>query len=230
VGPERATNFVTLGFVASAGGDKALARAAYERAVAIDPADSAAWNNLGCLELEAGRPLHAKAHFREALRLDPRGERAQRNLNLVLVPGGPARYRNFEGFAEELMRELRRARAQPLMLVAVAIEMRGAARGFYSREAALSGAAMAIALRAMGAAAVVPIGFGAAAAGVAWLTQRRRLARLRAHVRVVIRKGRQEWDALWRRWLDGAVTRPARDLEIDLLIEKLALELVQGDT
>src|SRR5439155_7946892 len=41
VGPERAANFVTLGFVASSAGDKLLAREAYERAVAIDPSDAA---------------------------------------------------------------------------------------------------------------------------------------------------------------------------------------------
>ena len=39
VAPERGANFVTLGFVASAAGDKARAREAYERAVALDPAD-----------------------------------------------------------------------------------------------------------------------------------------------------------------------------------------------
>src|SRR5256885_17135479 len=65
-----------------------------------DPADSSAWNNLGCLDLEAGKPLLAKARFREALRLDPRGERAQRNLNLVLAAGAPARYRNWDGALE----------------------------------------------------------------------------------------------------------------------------------
>jgi tetratricopeptide (TPR) repeat protein len=229
VGPERAANFVTLGFVASAAADKALAREAYERAVAIDPSDSAAWNNLGCLELEAGRPLLAKARFREALRLDPRGERAQRNLGLVLAPGGPARYRNFDGLCEELMRELRRGRAAPLMMIALAIEVPAAARGMYSREAALSGAAVAVALRTMGAAAAVPLGFGAAVAGIAWLTQRKKLEAARARCREVARDALKEWDALWRRWIDGTLTRPARDLEIDLLIETLALRLVEGE-
>ena len=206
-----------------------LAREAYERAVAIDPSDAAAWNNLGCLELEAGRPLLAKARFREALRLDPRGERAHRNLSLVLVPHGTARYRDFAGLCEELMRELRRGHATPLELAALALEAPGAARGLYSREAALSGAAVAVALRAMGAAAVVPLGFGAAAAGLTWLLQRKPLEVARARIRAVVDDGHREWDALWRRWIDGALTRPARDLEIDLLIENLALRIVEGE-
>jgi Flp pilus assembly protein TadD len=227
VAPERSANFVTLGFVASAAGDKPLAREAYERAVALDPADSAAWNNLGCLDLEAGKPLLAKARFREALRLDPRGERAQRNLSLVLTAGAPARYRNWDGALEELMRELRRGHAARTTMAALLVEAPVSSRGLYSREAALSGAAVALALRTMGAAALVPLGFGAAAAGVAYLTQRRRLDTARAHARQVLGDGRRAWDALWRRWLDGALTRPARDLEIDLLIENLALELVQ---
>jgi tetratricopeptide (TPR) repeat protein len=227
VAPERSANFVTLGFVASAAGDKQLAREAYERAVALDPADSSAWNNLGCLDLEAGKPLRAKARFREALRLDPRGERAQRNLNLVLAPGAPARYRNWDGALEELMRELRRGHAARTTMAALLVEAPASSRGLYSREAALSGAAVALALRTMGAAALVPLGFGAAAAGVAYLTQRRRLDAARAHARRVLADGRRAWDELWRRWLDSSSTRPARDLEIDLLIENLALQLVQ---
>jgi tetratricopeptide (TPR) repeat protein len=227
-GPERAPNFVTLGFVASSAGGKELARQAYERAVALDPNDAAAWNNLGCLDLEAGRPLHAKARFREALRLDPRGERAQRNLGLVLHPAGAPRYRSWPGVLEELMRELGRGRAPRATMVALALEAPPAARGLYSREAALSGAAVAVALRALGAAAVVPLGFGAAAAGLAWLTQRRRLEGARVRCRAALADGRRAWEALWRRWLDGALTRSARDLEIDLLIENLALRIVQG--
>jgi tetratricopeptide (TPR) repeat protein len=227
VAPERSANFVTLGFVSSAAGDKGRAREAYERAVSLDPADSAAWNNLGCLDLEAGKPLLAKARFREALRLDPRGERAQRNLSLVLQPGEAARYRNWEGLLEELMRELRRGHAARTTMAALLVEAPAAARGLYSREAALSGAAVALALRTMGAAALVPISFGAAAAGVAWLTQRRRIESARRATRQVLAEGRHAWDALWRRWLDGGLTRPARDHEIDLLIENLALRLVQ---
>jgi Flp pilus assembly protein TadD len=230
LGPERAANFVTLGFVASAAGYKGRAREAYERAVALDPADSAAWNNLGCLDLEAGKPLHARARFREALRLDPRGERAQRNLGLVMTPGGPPRYRSWEGTLEELMRELGRGRAARLTMMALAIEAPVAARGLYSREAAVAGAALAVSLRMMGGAALVPLTLGAGAAGLAFALGRGKLEAMRAHVRRVLDDGRARWDALWRRWLDGALARPARDLEIDLLIENMALGLVEGET
>jgi Flp pilus assembly protein TadD len=229
VAPERATNFVTLGFVASAAGDKRLARQAYERAVALDPNDSAAWNNLGCLDLEAGRPLRARARFREALRLDPRGERAQRNLGLVVAPAGPPRYRSWDGACEELMRELSRGRAARLVLIALALEVPAAARGLWSRGAAISGAAMAVALRAMGPGAIVPLGFGAAVAGAAWALNRKELSAARARTQRVMADGRSRFDALWRRWLDGSLARPARDLEIDLLIEELALKLADEE-
>jgi Flp pilus assembly protein TadD len=229
LGPERAANFVTLGFVASAAGDKILARTAYERAVALDPADSSAWNNLGCLDLEAGKPLRARARFREALRLDPRGERAQRNLSLVLAPAGPPRYRSWDGACEELMRELVRGRASRLTVIALALEVPAAARGLWSRGAAISSAAMAIALRAMGPGAIVPLSFGAAVTAAAWAVRRKELAAARALTREAIADGKARYEQLWRRWLDGNLTRPARDLEIDLLIEQLALRLADED-
>ena len=78
------------------------------------------------------------------------------------------------------MRELRRGHAARTTMAALLVEAPASARGLYSREAALSGAAVALALRTMGAAALVPLGFGAAAAGVAYLTQRRRIESARA--------------------------------------------------
>jgi Flp pilus assembly protein TadD len=226
--PENAANFVTLGFVASAQGDKRLAREAYERAVALDPGDAAAWNNLGCLDLEAGKPIVAKARFREALRLDPRGERARRNLGLVLTPAEPLRYRSWDGVLAEVMRELGRGRARRLTQVALALEAPAAARGLGSREAAATGVAMAVLLRSMGPAAAVPLSLGAAALGVAWMAQRRALGDERAHARQVLADGRLSFDDLWRRWLAGELPRPARDLEIDLLVENMALRLVEA--
>jgi Flp pilus assembly protein TadD len=225
LGPERAANFVTLGFVASAAGDKPLARTAYERAVALDPADSSAWNNLGCLDLEAGKPMRARARFREALRLDPRGERAQRNLALVLAPAKPARYRSWDGACEELMRDLMHGRASSLTLIALAASSPSAARGLWTRGATISSAAMAIALRALGPGALVPLTFGAAVAGAAWAINRKELAAARARARALLADGQARYDHTWRRWLDGNLTRAARDLEIDLLIEQLALRL-----
>src|SRR5207248_862359 len=111
VAPERAANHVTYGYCASAAGDKPLARAEYELAVALDPNDSAAWNNLGCLDLEAGRPLDARGRFREALRLDPQGARARRNLAMATPPLAPGRERDFQGWLEDVARELLWARA-----------------------------------------------------------------------------------------------------------------------
>jgi Flp pilus assembly protein TadD len=229
VAPERGANFVTLGFVASAAGDKARAREAYQRALALDPADSAAWNNLGCLDLEAGHPLRAKSRFRQALRLDPRGERPQRNLGLLMTKAGEPRYRSWDGLLGELMRELSRGRASKRSMIALALEAPQAARGLYSREAAISGAAAAAALRGLGAAALVPLAVGAGAAGLAYWTQKRAWSAARACTRAVLADGRATWDDLWRRWLDGALARPARDLEIDLLIENLALRLVEQE-
>lgn len=229
LGPDRATNFVTLGFVASAAGDKVLARQAYEQAVAIDPGEAMAWNNLGCLELAAGRPLKARANFREALRLDPRGERAQRNLSLVVAPAGPPRYRSWDGACEELMRELTRGRAPRLAVVALALESPAAARGLWSRSAAVSSAAMAVALRALGPGALVPLSFGAALAGAAWAWRRKELSAARARAAAALSDGKSRYEMLWRRWLDGALSRAARDLEIDLLIEELALRLADEE-
>ncbi len=229
VSPERGANFVTLGFVASAAGDKAQARAAYERALALDPADSAAWNNLGCLDLEAGHPLRAKSRFRQALRLDPRGERSRRNLGLLLNQAGEPRYRSWDGLLGELMRELVRGRASKRAMIALALEAPAAARGLYSREAAISGVATAAALRGLGAAALVPLAVGAGAAGLAYWAQKRTWNAARERTRAILGEGRQTWDDLWRRWLDGTLQRPARDQEIDLMIENLALQLVEEE-
>jgi hypothetical protein len=81
----------------------------------------------------------------------------------------------------------------------------------------------------MGPAAVVPLAFGAGVAGVTYWMQRQRLADARACTRQVLADGELRWNGLWRRWLDGALARPARDLEIDLLIENMALLLVERE-
>jgi Flp pilus assembly protein TadD len=229
VAPDRAANHVTYGFVASAAGDKQLARVEYERAVALDPADAAAWNNLGCLDLEAGRPLRARARFREALRLDPRGERAQRNLALVAT--ARLDVRGWDDLVAALMRELVRAGAPKLLIVALAVEeseaMAALVRG--GRQGALlSGAALVLALRAMGPAAIVPISVASAVAGVVWLGTRNRLPDERARVRRELATGRVELERVWQAWLSGATTRAARDEAIGLLVEKMAFALVEG--
>jgi Flp pilus assembly protein TadD len=230
LGPDRAANHVTYGYVASAAGDKALARAEYKRAVELDPADAAAWNNLGCLDLGAGQPLHARAKFREALRLDPRGERARRNLGLVAREMPPVR-----GWADVTMRlmdELIRAKAPLVDTLALALEapesaqvlVRGGARG-----AAIGGAAVAMALRMMGGAAMLPLGAGAAMLGAAWIGWRRVLPDRRRRVAAVLAGGRSDFEAVWKRWLGAVSSRAQRDRELALLVEKMALEVVDHE-
>jgi tetratricopeptide (TPR) repeat protein len=231
VAPERAANHVTYGYVASAAGDKPLARAEYERAVTLDPNDSAAWNNLGCLDLEAGHPLKARQRFREALRLDPQGGRARRNLAMAAPRRAPPRARSWDGVVEELLHELVQAGAGRVLLAALLFEA-SAAGGALVRGgrtgAALSGLATLVALRAMGPAAIGPLAVGAVVAGAAWLVGRNRLATDRARVRAQLEAGRAEYDQLWRAWLAGALTRDARDAALDVLVEKIAFELVEG--
>ena len=182
--PERSANHVTYGYVASSAGDKELARAEYELAVTLDPNDSAAWNNLGCLDLEAGRPLRARLRFREALRLDPQGGRARRNLEMAAPRRPPPRARDWDGFVEQLLRELVAASAPRATVAALVFEAPSAAGALVRggrTGAALSGGALAVALRAMGRAAIGPLAVGAAAAGAAWLIGRTRLRPRRVH-------------------------------------------------
>jgi tetratricopeptide (TPR) repeat protein len=214
--------------VASAAGAKLLARTEYERAVQLDPTDSAAWNNLGCLDLAAGRPLRARARFREALRLDPRGERARRNLALVAREGRPVR--EWSDVLVRLMDEV--ARGGTRNALALALEapetatalVRGGGTG-----AAVAGALVVALLRMMGGAALLPLGAGAAMAGAAWLRYRNELPSARARVRAALTAGRVEFDRLWQDWLAGRATRELRDREMALVIEKMALEIVEHE-
>ena len=230
--PDRSANHVTYGYVASQAGDKVLARAEYERAVSLDPSDAAAWNNLGCLDLEAGRVLKARARFREALRLDPRGERAQRNLRMVLGPAPQPRDRSWPGTVEALAAELARAKVDRLLLLAFLLEEPRAAQVFVrwrGRGAAISAAATALALSAMGTGAVLPLSVGAAVAGATWLATRSAMPELRLGVRRALARGRHEHERLWRDWLSGAMLREARDQAIDLLVERLAIALYERE-
>jgi tetratricopeptide (TPR) repeat protein len=64
--------------------DRARARAAYERALALAPAHAGAHVNLGCLEHEAGRLASAEAHYRAALAVRPDDATARFDLAVVL--------------------------------------------------------------------------------------------------------------------------------------------------
>jgi tetratricopeptide (TPR) repeat protein len=65
-------------------GDPAQARAAYERALALDPGHADAHVNLGCLEHEGGRLREAELHYRAALAARPRDPTAAFDLGVVL--------------------------------------------------------------------------------------------------------------------------------------------------
>ncbi len=231
LGADRASNHVTLGYVASNAGDKGLARIAYEQAVALDPSDAAAWNNLGCLDLAAGDLLRARARFREALRLDPRGERAQRNLTLVLPTRRPTSH-SWAGLLEAVGAELVRAKAGKLVLAALLMEAPDAGRSFArggERGAALTGGATLLLLRLMGPAAILPLSLGAAAVGVAWLATRDRLPAERERVRRALGEARARFDQLWQDWLAGKLLRDARDAAIDQMVEDLTLTLAKTE-
>lgn len=64
--------------------DPEQARAAYERALELDPRHADAHVNLGCLEHEAGRFAEAERHYRAALAIRPDDATAAFNLGVVL--------------------------------------------------------------------------------------------------------------------------------------------------
>lgn len=107
IGPDRASNHITLGYVSSAAGDRVEARSCYQRALNIDPNNALAWNNLGCVDLAQGRPMQARERFREALRLDPEGKVARDNFKLVQPGGRPAAvYKEYPAFERQLIQEV----------------------------------------------------------------------------------------------------------------------------
>lgn len=105
--PDRASNHITLGYVASSSGDRELARRAYQQALVLEPNSALAWNNLGCVDLAQGRVLHARERFREALRLDPAGSVAQDNYRLVSPQKRPLEiFHDFAAFERQLVIEV----------------------------------------------------------------------------------------------------------------------------
>jgi Flp pilus assembly protein TadD len=107
LGPDRASNHITLGYVASSAGDRQLARRAYQQALELEPNSALAWNNLGCVDLAQGRLLHARERFREALRLDPAGSVAKDNYELVKPRLRPKEiYQDFAALERHLVIEV----------------------------------------------------------------------------------------------------------------------------
>ena len=240
VDADAASNHVTLGYVASAAGRIDLAREEYRAAVALDPQNAVAWNNLGCIEMAEGDRLSARERFHEALRLDPGGERARRNLGLVSPPSRPSRmYDDFEFFLGEALRELRAAGrlGPPARLMALALAVGGAAirsaitgrdeeAGPASRIGVATGTIVAgAALRRLGPLSILPIGIGAAVAGVGWLATARRATPLRHRYVELVAAARKEWQETRAAWLDHRLSRDARDRAMDRTLERLCVAI-----
>ncbi|MEU0267074.1 tetratricopeptide repeat protein [Nocardioides sp. NPDC006303] len=82
--PNEAVSHTTLGIVAQSRNDYTTAKAAYERALAIDPDQSAALNNLTVLQgtINLRRAVRGLA---QSLRSDPHSEIARRNLDRLAM-------------------------------------------------------------------------------------------------------------------------------------------------
>lgn len=78
--PEEPAAHTTLGRAHAAADDSPSAQACYERALALDPLNSAARNNLAVEQLQAGRYTTAGRNLINALALDPHETMLQRNL------------------------------------------------------------------------------------------------------------------------------------------------------
>ena len=77
-----------LGHLRLKGDDLDGAEASYRRAVEIDPADAAAWNNLGVIAGRRGRLAEALACFRRAVAADGRHAPSLFNLARTLLEAG----------------------------------------------------------------------------------------------------------------------------------------------
>lgn len=82
-GTDDANLWVNRGLVLHREGRTVEARAAFERALDVNPDALQAHNNLGALDLVAGAVERAIEHFEEALRIDPRFVAARYNLALA---------------------------------------------------------------------------------------------------------------------------------------------------
>src|ERR1051325_8556672 len=75
-----------LGFVSA--GDFTRAHAAFDRATALDPMNSAAWANLGAAAAKLGRPTEAIRAYEHSLTLHPDNWLAHYNLACLLTRQG----------------------------------------------------------------------------------------------------------------------------------------------
>ena len=92
LGPRVAITHLTAGIVAAAAKRREEAAAAFHRALAIDPQNATAHNELARLQLRKGRGRNASPSrlataatgFATAIRADPRAEASRRNLDIVM--------------------------------------------------------------------------------------------------------------------------------------------------
>jgi len=87
-------------------GSLARAEELLERAVALDPADVPAWNDLGVVLVRRGQRRRGIAAFERSLALDPKHADAHRNLAVALehdgqALGAAAHYRAFLALVPE---------------------------------------------------------------------------------------------------------------------------------
>jgi Flp pilus assembly protein TadD len=240
IDPDRASNHRTLGYVTSSAGDHGRAEAAYRQAIRLDPHDAVAWNNLGCVLLSLGRKLEAREQFREALRLDPTGERARKNLALVAPSKRPpAIHRDFDALLGEALRELYDAgrlapslRTTALALaagrsaIAHALKGRLESRGARGRVAAAAGTVAAAAVaRRLRPASLPAMGIVAAAAGVGYFATAHRVTPERRRFVEIVAAARRQWEATRTEWLDGKLSRAAREAQVERQLERLAVAL-----
>ena len=86
-----------LGGALSALGDRAGARAAFERVVVLEPSRAKNHYNLGLAYLKEGQRAEARTHLSHALQLDPHYQPARSHLQALEVPPPPPRYQPSPG-------------------------------------------------------------------------------------------------------------------------------------
>lgn len=227
-GADRAANFVTLGYVSSAMGQKTEARVAYETALKKDPTHSTAWNNLACLDLEAGKPLLARYRFREALRCEARNQMARRNLDSV-EPKVRATGRRYVEVLQQVARELLAEDASFAVRVALWRVAPETGEILLPSRLRLVASAALLSLPKVGRVLRPALVASAVGAGIGWFAQRGDLKNEVARVSTIVHEGEVEWRRLYDAWIAGQRNRASRDQGAQELAERLALSMLGYD-
>ncbi len=227
-GADRAANYVTLGYVSSALGQKTEARAAYEQALRKDPNHSTAWNNLGCLDLEAGKGLLARYRFRAALRCEARNQMARRNLDSVeprQVMGG----RRYADVLTQVARELVAEGATMQQKIALWRVAPDTGDVLLPQRVRLVASALLLSLGKIGRVLRPALVASAVGAGLGWMAQRGALQHEVARVSTLVHDGQKEWQRTYDEWLAGKRNRQSRDALGQELAERIALSILGYD-